>query len=253
MAVLSLHAPALGQSDKSAYLKATESGAAVRIVALGVPPTRRWWQPGGNAVSANDVRDATPGAVPKLAVVKQRVALLYVWQARRESIPGVATRFNGVVRPAAFVTPVDRRDFLSLGPYVWAAAVAPARKARDLEVGVADGPWETVAQGPPSSRLRFFRGIRIDAEPSQNGYGVFVSVSMPPSVRSRDVRVVAFDARGRELRAGGCRRAANGMPIEFAFKAKTRQVARIALQTRPYDWVRFQGVALWPLPREAGE
>jgi len=39
---------------------------------------------------------------------------------------------------------------------------------------------------------------------------------------------------------------ADGLPYSYWFLARLAKVARIELQTRPYKWATFRGVALKP-------
>gem|GEM_PF-3637153 len=122
---------------------------------------------------------------------------------------------------------------------------APRADRADLRVGYAYGRWKTadtiyVRHG----KIRNGHASSIISHLAESAPLVHFQVDLPKSLVQLAVRIVAFDKHGRPLESYGSTTMRSA--TDYAFKGAAPNLARIEIQTQPYTWAVFKGVAVRP-------
>ena len=128
--------------------------------------------------------------------------------------------------------------------FALSALLPVSRRELDLTLRIAVGKYATVAQGS----LNRTKGYR--SQILKNGR---LSVEYPPeleaSIQGMDARMEPLDAQGKPVTnvGGGSGSSRSGNRIEFDLKPdRAKLVKGFAIRARPYAWVEFPGVRLYP-------
>ena len=118
---------------------------------------------------------------------------------------------------------------------------------QDAAVGVADGPWKVISwvsydinnrkAHPTKQRGMAFNPVVGGSAPGHAG--PFITVDFPPltSLRNVAVRVVARDRQGKEIPFTGSNSVPENQGVtNYAFQGDINDLARVELQTRPFEW-----------------
>jgi hypothetical protein len=132
---------------------------------------------------------------------------------------------------------------------VISACLPKESKACSLRVGVANGPWETVAVYD-NEKKAFTQSTEPSLAVKQIGYADNWSstfVQYDHQIKDRAFQVVAITKTGQTLSRGGYGTGLGNSPFPFfRFKGKPEAIARFEFQTRPYQWVDVQNISLIP-------
>ena len=224
-------------------------GVAVELVAVGYHPAKgkRWWDANGSPHAK--ARFSTRGAHVSVGALAQGREFV----VRLKNLPKDASTLKWRIEPcpALSVGEVakaegDRAEDLR----VVSAALPKSAKQATVTVGLAYGPWKTLAgcsakHGLGTSLIgggsvAFGKGYEVDGD---------ARVTVTHNALDRNVRIIAVDVAGREHSPG--RRRSMGLK-QFAQIAATfpglalAKVARFRFQGRPYRWVQFKNVSLEP-------
>lgn len=119
-----------------------------------------------------------------------------------------------------------------------------------VRLGIADGPWRTVAECPrgAAATLRLPGGIEIHPANEAEGQ-LTVTAVCPPGVVDGSARIVAVAKDNQESHASQSKDSTvNGSHrIEATFANVSRGDFRaFRLQVRPYQWIEFRNVTMQP-------
>jgi hypothetical protein len=204
----------------------------------------RWWRPDGSPL-ADRPYETLGGFVFPLG----EDTLTREFAVRLGNLPAepVGTRWQFEPSGGA----AAGGDTPQAGPAtVRAIAKALPATARTVNVrfGAAAGPWQLVAEGPGGEAHGLPNGVGIAfAKPYEKEGGAIIVISH--TVTDRDTRVIAVGTDGRQHRPGRTEiRSVAGMSqITATFlKLAMKDVRAFRLQARPYAWVEFRNVAIWP-------
>ncbi len=230
----------------------------IELVAISRHPSKGqpWWQPDGSpyagrfeysgddAVSGDPTREQMPVFVYQLRGVPADVQMNWRFEP--------PTGSGG--------TSVPRRDGRSLkdeGYGLWWHAVPKSATTFTIRVGIAAGPWQTlayrrqmetgaIAQG--QSNFNFTKHVSFFDPIEQTDGTVIINVAYAPA----DVaaRITAVDDKGIEhvgSRTGSLDQLGGPDRCAAAFKdLPLKQIKEFRFQARPYHWVEFRNAALQP-------
>jgi beta-lactamase regulating signal transducer with metallopeptidase domain len=114
-------------------------------------------------------------------------------------------------------------------------------KTTDLRIGIGHGPFKLVISEP-------FGGPVLQAKTTDRAGIVLLTV--PVRYRQEDAEVFAIDEAGQEHRPCASPSqplSAQEEPLQYYFcNVGTDQIRKLELRIRPWDWVTFTGIRLWP-------
>lgn len=173
-----------------------------------------------------------------------------------------------------WVTKTDGRNLRSeaqlfpqtQGTRVVTAAFPPSLAKTTVQIGIASGPWKTVAQETFAHSLASPSG-GTDGDPADTGSsqttpaGTFIFSAIRPEPGNasgltvtttepkQDLRIVALDAQGHLLLPSsiGGNSAAELDQITIHFAQPLSQIKEIRVETRPFQRIEFKDVALQPV------
>ena len=230
-------------------------GLTVEVAGVGYHPSegRQWWGPGGTVGPQYAFVTSKSRVYSENAKGREFVLRLKGEPAAEAGFTCFALSSNGSasgpVKPVQ--GPADGRL-----EYV-AAMLPPGDKTATIRVGVATGPWTTVAdeaagglsaRSGATSRDGSRRDGPIIFSPAyESDGGAGVSITHLPV--EGQVRIVAIDGQGQEhatpdVSSGS----ADGISQTTAHFAglPVKQVKSFRLQSRPYQWITFRNVSLEP-------
>ena len=134
-----------------------------------------------------------------------------------------------------------------------------------LRVGVARGHWKTIASEPISSHLiahwdgeyvrcKLWSSFHTLADGNEQASWTFVNGSNKAQLSARfnminnDYRIVAIDSHGKTMEGLIDRMPPYSYPFQdwMAFETPKAKFRKVCIQTRPYEWVEFRDVPLYP-------
>jgi hypothetical protein len=171
-----------------------------------------------------------------------------------ESPPDVVFREGSGVPHHTSIMLVRQNEWLS-----WYTNTEPAHlQTLSVNVGIAAGPWKTVATYLKAGSTVIHAsgtdyGPMVLAAYKKKMVGqvdaVVLSACLPRVNLDGALRVRLVGRDGSEYEYGGGITARFwSQPEEFWFTGEVSNVARVEVQTRPYDWTRFPHVRLSPRP-----
>jgi beta-lactamase regulating signal transducer with metallopeptidase domain len=121
------------------------------------------------------------------------------------------------------------------------------RETTNIKVGIATGPWNTVAEHDGRSMATKGDSGFIFSKAYETGTAVNIVVSGKWQ-KDREQRIVAIDANGN-LHADSSGSVASGGIQQMTGRfdnMKPSQIKEFRIQTRPYQWIEFRNVSLRP-------
>ncbi|MDR3692368.1 MAG: hypothetical protein P4L46_23495 [Fimbriimonas sp.] len=133
------------------------------------------------------------------------------------------------------------------------ALVAPKGQPsqQDIAVGIADGPWKVIGTATYAKSKIGIRQVKKDGAltklditqrtpPVKTDFekpSIAVTDPAAEGVQSNALRFVVLDHGGKELTASGfVKRLTPKVVTEYYFQGSLQDVARIELQSRPFEW-----------------
>jgi hypothetical protein len=174
-------------------------------------------------------------------------------------------RFKGArINEDLGMGPIDRVMELT-----WTIFTVPAsEKQGDIEVGVACTPSQLVEEDAVNSGLlQPTAEYRVDSEETKTDPvthkdvvikhvdpkhdTITVKVRVPAEIAHNDLRLVAYDSSGKELRRESYFNEGNQVGDHFEMSSdfsatSPKKIARVALMSRGYEWTTFKGVQFYP-------
>ncbi|MCG8697537.1 MAG: hypothetical protein MI922_05745, partial [Bacteroidales bacterium] len=205
-----------------------------------------WWKPDGSAWNGTGFKHATDNS----AVAKSELTRRFVLRGTgfekdaswpRWDIPDSTGGSNyHIIGPSG----VEEPNLCML-----TVALGQSAESMDLRIGVATGPWQTVARNEPNSQSA--DGGVAFALAYEESDEVIVSVSHP--YNERDVRIVAIDKKGFEYLPSSHTGTSEGISQTTARfrKMNLSDIDNFEFRTRAYEWVTFKDVSLRPLPQSS--
>lgn len=130
-----------------------------------------------------------------------------------------------------------------------AAQVPSSQSVITVKLGVAAGTWTTLAKATGSGSSSSGRGnVAVSFSPTHEDVNAVV-VTVAHNVADQDIRVVAVDVSGRELKPGRSTTGGAGNIRQLTctfYNVKLSDIKEFRLQSRPYEWATFKNVALRP-------
>lgn len=130
---------------------------------------------------------------------------------------------------------------------------AKTLQVTDLRLGLAAGPWRTVAQGALGTAPLFARRPSAKHRNTSDSAGLSLTVQIPAQVEGQDLMLVAFDRAGKELELESFEpdshpdNLGNGRVRSYGYRAsRATEIARVELRARNYEWTTFRGIHLYP-------
>ena len=241
--------------DPSRWKATLAGGPTVELIGVAAGPGDKpeaWWTPEGSPLlnppfdGMNANVGVGPGLRPRIFAIRvtdpatPAPDLHVAWDVPGSQATGMgmlkAKRpFAEGVRGAAFYLP-------------------EGLTSATLRVGVASGPWIVLTRREGGGGIM---GVGL------LGHGVVFSraraigertvLAISEDVRDKDVRIVAIDRDGVEHAPGSHSSASAGSARlhDLEFAVTPDKIRSIQVQTRPYEWAEFVGVALDPAPAPA--
>jgi hypothetical protein len=240
------------------------NGVTVELVGVGENDNSRWWKPDGSSMiepPCEIMGSCSGGNSPKIRAFYAKIG-------NRPSEPvdmiykvvpsSVSYCFGSVKQQGKEVR--NSVDFL-----MFLAQMPSVRSTVSVRYGIGTGPWQDIANktysrgGQSGASSGRSGGL---AKPIETKDGVVVVAS---DHLTDEVRVIAIDDDGRELRAGlacdvqqAVSEQSPGSPPSAPTRLRInratfaglslKKIKEIKLQSRPYEWVEFRNVALQPAP-----
>jgi len=159
-----------------------------------------------------------------------------------------------------------RNDCLTNTDRIDVSAIFPkALRTTTLRVGIARGHWETIASEPISSHLiahwrgeyvrcKLWSSFHTLADGNEQASWTFVNginktqLSAKFNMVNNDYRIVAIDNHGKTIEGLIYRMPPYSYPFQdwMAFETPKAKFRKVCIQTRPYEWVEFRNVPLYP-------
>ncbi len=223
-------------------------GVTVEMIGVSENPSdgRPWWRPDGSSLSQRPYSHLGASVTPGAGERGNELAI------RLTNLPkeDVGTKWE-FVPPTSYAGggPVVEKGDAIPQLLAIAAITRTSQDAITVKLGVAAGAWTTLAEASGSGSSSRSRGnVVVLFSPAHEEDNIVV-VSVAHNVEGRDVRVIAVDIGGKELKpirsiTGG---AGNVHQLTCTFdKVRLSNVKEFRLQARPYEWAEFKNVSLTP-------
>ena len=266
--------PDRGPSGKTITLG---SGIGVELIAVGVAPTANgsnWWSPEGDVLPEPPAR------------VRNQFHYQAIDPGDKYVVRTLCFRLHSAVKTDASTTGyvVDPTHHLDTEFYLHGRDIRlndahllpkqsavgnvdlklpPSEKVITYRFGIASGNWQTVASikkddviprgtsflpasaGGFEPRLELSPSLSLLFRDSAGEYRTLLLLNAAPPLGDVARRVIAFDREGREITLG---RDETGYSTEgLGIQVETlERVHEFRIQTRPYEWAEFIGVAVQP-------
>jgi beta-lactamase regulating signal transducer with metallopeptidase domain len=219
------------------FTKTLDNGATLELVGICEHPSegRAWWGPDGGP----------RGEAPYPKMETAHTAAGWGWKAYE-----AAVRISGVDDFGYRNRISDSGGGGSCStdePGIHAISFSQPknRTQTQIEIGVAAGAWQTV-----STQKADFSGV-ISGENliwhgpiEQNGHTL---LTMAHGLLDQNTRIVAVGTDGKEHTGGSTSATQNSMQsVQTRFRRPLSKIKEFRLQSRPYEWMTFQNVALRP-------
>lgn len=133
------------------------------------------------------------------------------------------------------------------------AATFPKKQPTvSFRIGLAMDPWETVhemtglAHGMINGGDKYPMTLMFEQAVETEGA---VRLTLAHTVTNLDLRVIAVDHAGKEITSGRSESSGNGLVNQLSVYFLGKTVADLEgyrVQVRPYHWVEFRNVSLYP-------
>ncbi len=229
------------------------NGVTVELVGICEHPSegKQWWRPDGSSIEADGFRDYDFDD----AIVPEDNQFLRLLALRFDDDVLQNIRFSWVLKDAResrFEPDYTDKERKRLRPIqVIEAAFPKAVQSTNLQLGVATGPWKSVAAGAPATRGAhtldsITQGDVIYHEAREdNGY---IHISATHLLGGDyDCRIVAKGKDGKVYEPSKYSNPGREMRLcKSEFDIPLEQVKWFYLQARPFQWLTFKNVSLKP-------
>ncbi|MEX0775974.1 MAG: serine/threonine-protein kinase [Phycisphaeraceae bacterium] len=296
-------APVIESTTGERWQAELPGGVTVELVGISENPSqeKRWWRPDGtllpsppeHAPPAEEARDLAPPGNDLMIVVmdipfpREPGDFEMVTRMRRDeanaAMPPEDVRidYEGWTWTKTVLPPVDTADGLRVTDvYVLSQNFPKSQDRLTIRVGLAVGPWETVATGKTDgeNRASSFRGLRggkldvsfgspFEAEiphpwadkPKVTTAHVTVAHNLPADQQARVIAILTDGSqpgadRAPEQSNGGVKQITQSFRRRQSVDAKDmvsiKDIKEIRLESRPYQWVEFKNIPLRPRAAE---
>ena len=257
----------LGEHPDGPWIARLSGGGTVELV--GVGENTRWWRPDGSPLAKPPYKSNKGGGVRD-----SKEWTIRHFFARVSNLPsrpaGMDCDVSGKIGLGVYSSVTQHgRDVPNCGDFfAFDATVPVTQRTATVSCGISSGPWKDVAEKVFSEEGEITSmGWRvIDGESHKGDLSKPVETKAGLTVVAFDsvpgeIRVIAVQTNGRETvgqlkmdvsRSSGYAAEKKSQHMNTAtFAGLTlKQIKRIKLQYRPYEWVEFRNVALQPRPAE---
>jgi hypothetical protein len=224
------------------------SGVTVEMIGVSENPSdgKQWWRPDGSPLAQRPYShlraSMSPGANERGNEFAVRLANLPKdgVGTRWEFDPSTSYGGGGQVFEAGDAIPQLRAV---------AAITSTSQDVITVKLGVAAGPWITLAESSSRGSSSGGRGNAAVSFSPTHEEDTAVVVTVAHNVEDRDVRVIAVDNGGKELTPGrsATGTAGNVRQLTCTFhNVRLSEIKEFRLQARPYEWAVFKNVSLMP-------
>ena len=241
------------KTSQPQFSKTLPNGVTVELVGVCDHPSegKQWWRPDGSSIEADGFRDYDFDD----AIVPEDNQFLRLLALRFDDDVLQNIRFSWVLKDAResrFEPDYTDKERKRLRPIqVIEAAFPKAVQSTNLQLGVATGPWESVAAGAPATRGAhtldsITQGDVIYHEAREdNGY---IHISATHLLGGDyDCRIVAKGKDGKVYEPSKYSNPGREMRLcKSEFDVPLEQVKWFYLQARPFQWLTFKNVSLKP-------
>jgi len=236
----------LQPATSAPFTKNLLSGKAISIVAVGA--NQEVWAPDGGPAKRRPYFDfLRHGGDPSLAVECRHATL--------DPGPGLAVRVvpKGEVVRCHVRGPVwafQSKSDKEIDPnYVGIGTIEPTSDSTvDLAVGHAAGKWNLQAVFKPGqvTTKSDMRGIQFGQlrKSIERSSAFEIEVTIPKNLDQSDFRVIAIDKNGKSI--SRLRGFSQKRTETHIFAGPISRVAKIQVDSRPYEWITFKGVRVQP-------
>ncbi|MDR3688342.1 MAG: hypothetical protein P4L46_03110 [Fimbriimonas sp.] len=221
------------------------------------------WRPNGALVPARSIQNDLPHVLPRSSIGTMLVAVI-----EPPRIDGFAPTIQFKLQPSHKLgqsSSAPMGQFSSIGQdgrsFVCANfSLDPETPIQPISVGIASGSWQklgSVEYGTSQSgRPTWGRhGIHFDLDVQDNKQlptrtkakrpETVMTMQIPRGLRGQDVRLVAIDKSGRTYLPGAVSQP-DLSHTQFTCEGDWRNIARVELQTRRFEWVEIKQAHLRP-------
>jgi len=245
--------PDAGVLTDSSFTATLPNGVTVELVGVCEHPSegKQWWRPDGSSIEAEGFRDYDFDD----AIVPEDNQFLRLLALRFDDDVLQNIQFSWVLKDAResrFEPDYTDKERKRLRPIqVIEAAFPKAVQSTNLQLGVATGPWKSVAAGAPATRGAhtldsITQGDVIYHEAREdNGY---IHISATHLLGGDyDCRIVAKGKDGKVYEPSKYSNPGREMRLcKSEFDVPLEQVKWFYLQARPFQWLTFKNVSLKP-------
>ena len=234
------------EEDVSQKAKRFSFGSKVEVVAIGAHDENieRWWDETGKAIDSVSFSWSRGRSTINADGLMRRIIIRVVDLPEDARL---AWRIQGATRSSSASVTIDGQANPK-GYYTKYFAVADGRKSFGSRVGIAAGPWKTVAQAglkaTPTGgggKSVVFSGVVGGAEKT--------TVVVSHNYSDQDYRIFAIDKQGKEHIQSGWGGCSSGK-ITLANAAfpglAVENVDHFEFRVRDYEWVEFKNLPLNP-------
>ena len=235
------------------------NGTTVELVGLSTHPSSHdsWWTPDGAPLPEAPYAVGSGRAYAQEDEQAVEVAFRVDPPVSSRALVRVRTRPSGT---RASSTPKDARGSPLRGLDAFAATFPEHLKACGVSIGVAGGPWSTVAEvefaksgiwGEVSNAWAS-RDVAFTGPYEKDGQTCMI---VAHDIVDRDDQLVAVDAEGHEhspCERESSRRSAF-VQLTARFELPLARIAAVRLKTRPFQWATFENVRLSPELKRSAE
>jgi len=224
-------------SEPSEFKTKLPNGVTVELIGVCEHPSqgKRWWRPDGSKL----------GQRPFEKLYQQ----IY---AKREFYE-LALKIENPENRKLSIIGKGNHIFNLYSDKIWGGYVlSEGKKMLNQSIGIAQGPWKTIAEANPMHTqsfgdIAFGKAFESDFE----GIGVAVGVTVTHTIYKEkvDYRVIAVDHKSNIHTSSGRSGMGNSSWMQTTVHFKDLQIDEIKefqFQTRPYQWVEFRNVSLRP-------
>ena len=227
---------------------ALSSGITVELIGVSEHPSagKPWWRPDGKPLGQAPYARLSPGTLAQRGNVAREFAvrLTNLPQERIGSRWSTNPRGSYAVRSPVTVGGDPLPELRGL------AVIVPAGQDHmTVKYGVAAGSWTTVAtSGAVGSSSSSHEHVSVSFSKAIEKDGTVIVV-IAHNATDQDIRVVAMDKAGTEIRTGsyssGSAGGVNQITCTFA-NVSLDDIKEFRVQVRPYEWAEFRNVSVRP-------
>jgi len=254
------HAEPVRKPAAESFKAKLPNGTEVEIVGIGEPPkgvdevTRHWWRPDGRAMTKNLPPGMYGGIVYQQHFQKGQIAREVSLEFRQA--PGSESRDRETGPWANFDADKEVNMYGAMGAEGGSMLVYLSKdvKQTNMQIALASRPWETrgvidSASGGKAGEILVSRGTEVDGGAAvtlsylvKTDHQIAVMAQLRGSNESKKLKPATV--AGGEATGGN---AGDLVQTTYQFpNVPLKQVELFIIWERPYAWVEFQNVSLYP-------